>query len=210
MKIRPFLRVPDGRVFYGQWPQSLNESNSETPYIRSLAAQVAGVAEVTLVAGRVDVLNATTAFEVEPARSWRQGLRQAYGYAAMTGCAPALALFGSAPYKKLYKDVRDKMPGVQLWIWDERLSQWEHCSSNRVAARHDRSRPAKIRPELSSRAAEPAPLIAPPGGARSTPAGRAIDGPVKLARAAQLMRQAMSRRAAGANPDVDGSVVPTG
>lgn len=202
-KYRPTVTVADGRVFRGIHPQELSESNGETPYIRALAAQVAGVPEVTLPAGRADVLNETTAFEVEPARAWRAGVRQAYGYAAMTGCSPAVALFGTAHYVKIYKEVRDKMPGVQLWIWNG--SRFDRCGSMRVAQRHTRAtartrtealaaergrRSAAARQRSERWVAEQEHMPPAPLPVR----GRAIDDPVKLTAAALMMRTALKRR----------------
>lgn len=113
---RPFIDLGDGRVFRGRWPQSLGEKG-EAPYIRELAAKVAGVPEVTLQAGRADVMNRTDVFEVEHAKTWRTGARQAFSYAGMTGLAPNLALFGRNDYLDIYIEVRDRMPDLRLWVW---------------------------------------------------------------------------------------------
>ena len=49
---RPSIMTPDGRVFYGRWPQSMTATTGEAPYILALAEHVHGVCEVVLPAGR--------------------------------------------------------------------------------------------------------------------------------------------------------------
>lgn len=126
---RPYIRVPDGRIFYGRWPQSLG-TRGEAPYIAALARHVRGVAEVTLVAGRADVATNEQVFEVEPARQWRRGAQQAFAYGGMTGLRPVLALFGPIDLLPIYLRIRDKMTPLELWAWRGR---WEPVTSRRTA-----------------------------------------------------------------------------
>lgn len=123
---------PDGRTFFGRWPQSLGTAG-EAPYIAALARTVRGFAEVTLPAGRADVATDTDVYEVEPVRSWRTGARQAFAYGGMSGLRPALALFGVADYEPIYLRIRDRMPGLALWIWSG--GGWERVASRRSARR---------------------------------------------------------------------------
>ena len=126
------VRSPDGRVFYGRYPQSM-PGTGEGPYIASLARLVGGACEVVLPAGRADVANDRCVFEVEPVGSWRVGARQAFSYAGMSGLDPALALFGPSDYLSIYLRIRDRLPGLALWAWNG--SAWEQLRSRRVAAR---------------------------------------------------------------------------
>jgi hypothetical protein len=128
---RPFVIAPDGRRYSGIWPQNLG-SDGEAPFIAALARQVGGVPEVTLPVGRADVATNTHVFEVEPARSWRVGARQAFSYGGMTGLVPVLAVFGRIDYLDLYLRVRDRIPGLLLWRWD--CGRWTPVTS-RAAAR---------------------------------------------------------------------------
>ena len=130
-RYRPTVTAPDGRTYRGRWPQDLG-TNGEAPYIKALAAQVRGVPEVVLPAGRADVATSTTVFEVEPAKSWRTGAQQAFAYAGMTGLAPALALFGEADWLSLYLRIRDRMMPLALWRWS--YGAWELVSSRRIAS----------------------------------------------------------------------------
>ncbi|MEW2383398.1 hypothetical protein AB0873_15085 [Micromonospora sp. NPDC047707] len=130
------LRLPDGRVLYGRWPQSMPASG-EGPYIAALARQIGGVCEVVLPVGRADVATPTTVYEVEPAHQWRTAVRQALAYAGQTGLSPAIALFGPEDYLRIYLFVRDRLPSLGLWAYRGR---WEQLTSRRSAALrwHDR------------------------------------------------------------------------
>jgi hypothetical protein len=130
-RYNPTITTPDGRTFRGRRPSSLG-MYGEAPYIAALAGTVGGVAEVVLPAGRADVATGTDVYEVEPVRSWRHGAQQAFAYAGMTGLRPALALFGVADYLQIYLRVRDRMPGLSLWVW---RGHWYPVSSRREAAR---------------------------------------------------------------------------
>lgn len=127
---RPWIKVPDGRYFYGIWPQDMSRQR-ETDYIIALAAAVRGVCEVTLPVGRADVATGTIAFEVEPVGSWRAGARQAFGYAAMAGLEPAVALFGHADYLKIYLRIRDRMRPLGLWVFGD--GRWRRITNRRDA-----------------------------------------------------------------------------
>ena len=130
-KYRPALTLPGGELAVGRWPQDLG-TTGEAPYIANLAIAVRGIAEVKLAAGRADAANATHVWEVEPVKSWRHGAQQAYAYSAMSGLSPALALFGNADYLSIYLEVRDKMCGLQLWVW--RQGRFE-LTTSRVSAK---------------------------------------------------------------------------
>lgn len=133
MRYAPTVTGPDSRTYRGRWPQNLGEKG-EAPYIAALARHVQGVAEVILPAGRCDVATGTDVYEVEPVRSWRKGAQQAFAYAGMTGLRPALALFGPADYLPIYLAMRDRMPGLALWVW-EGWGAWTRVTSRTVAAR---------------------------------------------------------------------------
>lgn len=135
---KPTITAPDGRTYRGIWPQSVRTPH-EGPYIVSLARQVAGVPEVTLSCGRADVATSTDVYEVEPVGSWRTGARQAFAYAAMSGLAPNLALFGAADYLPLYLRIRDRMPTLTLWRWN--AGRWWRVTNRRVAMLAERGGP---------------------------------------------------------------------
>lgn len=129
-----YIETPSGRRFHGTYPHNLNVARGgEAPYIAELAHRVQGLAEVTLPAGRADVANCTDVYEVEPVRSWKHGAQQAYAYGAMSGLRPNLALFGKADFERIYLTVRDKMPGMTLWLYHP-IYGWQRTTS-RIRAR---------------------------------------------------------------------------
>lgn len=129
--IRNIITTPTGRRLRGRWPQDMPPTG-EGPYIAALAQQLGGACEVALPVGRADVATKTTIFEVEPAHQWRTAVRQAYGYAGQTELTPAIALFGEANYLQIYLFVRDRLPGMQLWIY---RGSWEHTTNRQAASR---------------------------------------------------------------------------
>lgn len=131
-RYNPSITGPDGRTYRGQYAHTLSAKNGESPWIAALARQIGGIAEVVLPAGRADVATDSHVYEVEPVKSWRHGARQAFAYSGMTGLSPALALFGKADYVQIYVTVRDRMPGLDLWVW--RFHQWDHVTSRVRAA----------------------------------------------------------------------------
>jgi len=129
--LRPYVTAPDGRRYKGRHPEQM-PMTGEGPYIAELARQTKGVCEVVLPIGRADSANESAVFEVEPARSWRSGARQAFAYAGQTGWSPALALFGPADYLNIYLFLRDRLPTLRLWIWRGR---WELTTNRTDASR---------------------------------------------------------------------------
>lgn len=184
-RFAPTVTVADGRTFKGLWPQQC-APNHESPYADALAELVSGVREVSVPAGRADVMTPTVAYEVEPAANWKAGLRQALAYAAATGTTPGLALFGEADYAKIYGWFRKELPIVELWRWD---GSWKRLTSMSFAktatAALPLARPTKITPSVA-----PAPRIRP-----SAPGIRALDDPLTLERAARLVRRVLARQA---------------
>lgn len=126
---RNSVRLHDGRTLFGRWPQSMPETG-EGPYIAALAYQTRGICEAVLPVGRADVATESAIFEVEPARQWRTAVRQVLGYAGQTGLAPAIALFGPEDYLAIYLFVRDRLPGLGLWVYRYR---WEQVTSRKDA-----------------------------------------------------------------------------
>lgn len=125
------ITSPDGRSFSGRWAQDMPPTG-EGPYIAALARTVGGACEVVLPVGRADVATNETVFEVEPASQWRIGARQALSYAGQSGLAPALALFGPADYLPIYLFIRNRLPGMTLWIF---RNQWQRTTSRADAKR---------------------------------------------------------------------------
>lgn len=129
--IRNSVLTPSGRRFAGRWPQDMPQTG-EGPYIAALARTVHGACEVVVPLGRADVANASHIYEVEPVGSWRSGARQVLAYAWQTGLTPALALFGPAEYERIYLFLRDRLPGIDLWVWRD---GWERTTSRASARR---------------------------------------------------------------------------
>lgn len=129
-RLRKPVTAPDGRRYFGRWPQAM-PSTGEGPFISALALTVGGVCEVALPVGRADVANNTTIFEVEPAKNWRTGLRQALSYAGQTGQKPALAIFGPADYLAVFLFIRDRLPGTGFWVYRGR---WMEVTSRQTAS----------------------------------------------------------------------------
>lgn len=129
--LRKPIRTSTGLLLHGRWPQMM-PATGEGPYIAALADQLNGACEVTLPVGRADVVTERIVFEVEPAKQWRTAVRQVLGYAGQTRLTPAIALFGPADYLRIYLFVRDRLPGVQLWIHRHR---WEWTASRVAASR---------------------------------------------------------------------------
>lgn len=142
---RPALYAPNGTGYYGRYPAQMG-SRGEAPYIAELARQVNGICEVVLPVGRADCANATTVFEVEPVTGWRGGTRQALAYAGQTGWKPALALFGQADYLRIYLFLRDRVPGVTLWIW----RGWWDRTTNRNDAQRKGGLDIPLKPQVSA------------------------------------------------------------
>lgn len=128
---RPYVTTPHGRRLYGRWIRRMYLTG-EGPWIIALACSVRGVCEVTTPVGRADVATDSLIFEVEPARTWRHGAQQAYAYGGSTGLRPAVAIFGEADYEEIYLRVRDRMPGLSLWVWQ---TGWIEITSRRLAKR---------------------------------------------------------------------------
>ena len=128
--IRNWVTTESGRQFRGRWPQDM-PATGEGPYIADLARTVRGACEVVLPIGRADVMNKTAVFEVEPVASWRTGARQALAYAGQSGLTPALALFGEADYLRIYLFLRDRLDGLDLWVW---RGTWVHTTNRQEAA----------------------------------------------------------------------------
>lgn len=131
---RQAVVVPNGREVTGYKPGLAAATLTEHILRDRLAEQIGGVTEANLGYGRADVLTAELAIEVEPCGNWRHAVRQALGYAAQTGCRPAVALFGAMrrdEVLKIYLQLRDGHPPVELW-WCQyghwrRISSRHHC-----------------------------------------------------------------------------------
>lgn len=157
-RMRKAICVPDGRTFYGQHPGNSFVWLLEHELRDELARRVNGATEVCVPYGHADVLTPTTAFEVEPWKAWRTAVRQTLAYAATSGTAPAIALFGEAhrdQVLKIYLVLRDGLPPIKLW-W------FHHSSWQPIRSRTDcRNQPAvPIKPtaqnlRLATRQARP-------------------------------------------------------
>lgn len=132
---RASVQLPDGRYVYG-WPPGTAPARLTEHRLRDqLAAQLHGITEAVLPYGRADVLTRNAVFEVEPRRSWRNGIRQALAYSAQTGLPPAIALFGAIHHDellKLYLKLRDQRlhanaGPIALWWWTG--GTWIHISA---------------------------------------------------------------------------------
>jgi hypothetical protein len=123
---KKMIATPNGAEVSGFIPGLAGGVLLEHRLRDQLAKQVNGVTEATLGYGRADVLTAETVFEVEPMKAWRHGVRQTLGYSAMTGCKPAIALFGKATpdqVLRIYMKLRDGRPAIELWWWNGRWNR---------------------------------------------------------------------------------------
>jgi hypothetical protein len=131
-----WVTLPDGRKVYGRIPGTSSVVVLEHRLRDDLARHVRGYTEAVLPYGRADVMSEQSVFEVEPAGSWRAGVRQVLAYAAQTGLPPSLALFGEAHRDlvlKIYLRLRDGSPAIVLW-WHNGW-RWERITS-RAACRN--------------------------------------------------------------------------
>lgn len=129
---RPRLSLPNGRTVSGRQPGDAPSSLLEHDLRDELARQVCGVTELVLPYGRADVATAATVWEVEPAPQYRTAVRQVLSYAAQSGLAPAIALFGPAhrdDVVRVYVRLRDGHPRIALWWWSER--RWHEIYNRR-------------------------------------------------------------------------------
>lgn len=110
----------------------------ESHYRDLLAAHVAGRIEVTIpLGGRADVMTETDVWEVEPLGSWKHGLRQAIGYAALSGLRGNVAVYGrlsADAAADLFETLRAAPVDVRLWIFDG-VRGWELVGSSTAARR---------------------------------------------------------------------------
>lgn len=130
---RCVIRTAEGYSYSGRWPQDM-ANKGEGPYIAALAHKLGGSCEVVVPFGRADVATPTHIFEVEPARSWRIGVRQVLAYSAQTGMKPALALFGDADYLRIYLYLRDRVHAADIELWRWNHGHWGRCSSRSAAS----------------------------------------------------------------------------
>lgn len=138
--MRESVTLPDGRKIIG-WPPGTAAIVHEEHRLRDvLAAQLGGITEAVLPFGRADVLTANAVFEVEPYKTWRNGVRQALAYSAQIGLPPAVALFGNVTRPGMLA-VLEKLQGgrhrtgsapVSLWWWSG--SQWARISGRAKCA----------------------------------------------------------------------------
>lgn len=85
-----------------------------------------GKLEVEIATGRIDVLTDTHAIEVDHARNYRSGIKQALQYAAETKKTPGLALFldGAQDTAQAVDAARKlcQQAGVTFWLINEYVS----------------------------------------------------------------------------------------
>lgn len=130
--------LPDGRRIWGRAPGGSAVTLDEHDLRDELARLVGGITEARLPYGVADVLTKQLVFEVEPAASWQDGVRQVLAYAMQTGLPPALALFGQADHlrvQRLYLKLRTGPPPVELW-WHtgqrwQRIASLPDCTTMR-------------------------------------------------------------------------------
>jgi hypothetical protein len=131
--LRSHVTLPDGSVIHGSVPGASAVTLTEHHLRDALARQLGGITEACLPYGRADVMTPTAVFEVEPYRSWRNGIRQALGYSAQCGLPPGVALFGKVHHEallKLYLRLRDGRPPIALWWWNG--GRWESIGSRKA------------------------------------------------------------------------------
>lgn len=116
----------------------------ESVYRDLLVAQLGGKAEVALAFGRADaMIPLYLVVEVEPFTRWREGVRQALAYAAMTGVDAGYATFPKMqPCIAIYGSMRAE-DARKVWdrVWRFtsvlflRGTEWARITSGREAER---------------------------------------------------------------------------
>jgi hypothetical protein len=121
----------------GAYPGGSSRTLLEHHLRDELARHLDGCTEAYLPYGRADVATETHVIEVEPARSWRHGVRQALAYASQCDLSPGLALFGTASrddvltmHLRLREEHRShRGPHVALWWHSGGAQGWIRVSS---------------------------------------------------------------------------------
>ena len=119
-----------------------------------------GKLEVEIATGRIDILTETHAIEVDHARNYRAGIKQALQYAAETKKTPGLALFldGTQDTTQAVDAARKlcQQAGVTFWFINE------HVSASDLASRKlkGNSLPPPVAPTpRQSQGIQPAPAV---------------------------------------------------
>ncbi|RYD24373.1 MAG: hypothetical protein EOP88_00580 [Verrucomicrobiaceae bacterium] len=104
-------------------PVSAGPSHPERWYQERVAASLEGKMEVPVANGRVDVLTASHAIEVEFASKWKQSIGQALWYSLQTGKTAGVVLIiekqeRDAPHAIRLESViaAQKLP-ITVWRW---------------------------------------------------------------------------------------------
>jgi hypothetical protein len=105
------------------------EERREAWYITEIAKQLNGQREVTVPRGRVDVVTATHAIEVEFAAKWKNAIGQALWYAHQTNKKAGIVLvmrdeLKDAPYAiALGSLIEDQKLPIKVWLWPRDFAQ---------------------------------------------------------------------------------------
>jgi hypothetical protein len=87
-----FSGVADGQLLVPVILLDLADDTRESAWSAALAKIVDGKTEVKIANGRIDVLNAVYAIEVDRLGKWHEGIGQAAHYGVETGKRPCVAL----------------------------------------------------------------------------------------------------------------------
>lgn len=101
------------------------EKRSERWYQEQAASMLDGRMEAAVENGRVDILTATHAIEVEFARNWKNSIGQALWYAMQTNKRAAIILILENPQRdrshtiRLGSVVQSNHLPIDVWLWPD-------------------------------------------------------------------------------------------
>lgn len=101
-------------------------AQSEAAYITALANHLNAREEVAVTSGRVDLLTATHAIEVERANKWKNSLGQALWYGLQTEKKPGIILLITEASQRKYAiqlgsalDYAGLSNSIDVWLWPD-------------------------------------------------------------------------------------------
>lgn len=99
---------------------------SESDYIKALAAHLGAQQEVAVTSGRVDLETATHAIEVERAPKWKNSIGQALWYGMQRNKQPGIILLIESPAQRKYAiqlgsalDYAGLGNSITVWFWPD-------------------------------------------------------------------------------------------
>jgi len=105
---------------------SLNGQHYEADYIELINKEMGGHTEVSVTSGRVDILTADYAIEVEFANKWKQAIGQSLWYGLQTNKTPGIVLVKKATDQNKYVlqlgsalQYGGLAGKIKVWVWPD-------------------------------------------------------------------------------------------